>query len=196
MEPDYYDKNAQLFFDDTVDSNLDDLYNTFLSYLDKGSHILDAGCGSGRDSKAFIEKGYQVTSFDSSEKLVKIASRYIGEQVRLMDFNQLDETDIYEGIWCCASLLHIPANKLLDSMILLEKALKKKGIMYASFKYGEGERYQDRCQGGRHFTDMNEHGITKLISKLQNVSIIQTWITPDKRHGRKEKWFNILLNKD
>ena len=190
MEPDYYNKNAKSFFDDTVNINLDDLYDIFLSYLDNNAHILDAGCGSGRDSKVFIEKGYRVTSFDSSKEIVKLASHYVGQQVKLMGFSQLDETDTYDGIWCCASLLHVPKNKLFDSMLLLSKALKKKGIMYVSFKYGEEER-----SDGRHFTDMDEHGINKLVSKIPNLSIIKTWVTPDKRPDREERWFNILLNK-
>ncbi|MCD4741714.1 MAG: class I SAM-dependent methyltransferase, partial [Desulfobacteraceae bacterium] len=107
MELNYYDKNAQSFFNDSVNINLDDLYGTFLSPLDKGAHILDAGCGSGRDSKVFINKGYKVTSFDSSAELVKLASKHIGIQVKLMDFSQLDENNTYDGIWACASLIHV-----------------------------------------------------------------------------------------
>ena len=94
MELNYYDKNAQSFFNESVKINLDDLYDTFLSYLNKGAHILDAGCGSGRDSKVFINKGYKVTSFDSSVELVKLASRHIGIQVKLMDFRELDKKSL------------------------------------------------------------------------------------------------------
>lgn len=196
MELDYYDNNAQSFFDDTVNINLDDLYDIFLSYLDKNAHILDAGCGSGRDSKVFIDKGYRVTLFDSSKEIVKLASHYVGQQVKLMGFSQVNETDTYDGIWCSASLLHIPENKLLGSMLLLSNALKKNGIMYISFKYGKGERYQDNYQDSRHFTDMNENSITKLVSKISDLSIIKTWVTPDKRPDRKERWFNIILIKN
>ena len=192
MEENYYNNNARAFFDETVNINLEELHDKFLSYLDKNAHILDAGCGSGRDSKVFLDKGYSVTSFDSSKELAKIASDYIGKKVRLMDFSQLDDKNIYDAVWCCASLLHIPNKKLVDSINNLNNALKEKGIMYLSFKYGEDER----CQGDRHFTDMNETSINELVSKITNLSIIQIWITPDKRHDRKESWFNIILTKN
>jgi SAM-dependent methyltransferase len=188
----YYDKNARAFFDESVKINLDNLYDIFLSYLDKGAHILDAGCGSGRDSKAFIEKGYRVTSFDSSKELVKIAAKYIGQQVKLMSFSQLDQTDIYDGVWCCASLIHVSMNKLLSSVILLKNALQENGIMYISFKYGKEERFTE----GRNFTDMNENRINRLINKISDLTIIKTWIASDLRPDKKDKWFNILLIKN
>ena len=192
MEKNYYNNNAKAFFDETVNINLEELYDTFLSYLEKNAHILDAGCGSGRDSKAFLDKGFRVTSFDSSKELVVLASDYIGRKVRLMGFSQLDEKNIYDAVWCCASLLHIPNKKLIDPIARLSNALKEKGIMYLSFKYGEDEH----CQDGRHFTDMNETSINELVSKITGLSIIQTWITPDKRRDRKESWFNIILTKN
>ena len=192
MELNYYDKNAQAFFDESVKIDLNDLYDIFLSYLEKDAYILDAGCGSGRDSKVFINKGYEVVSFDSSVELVKLASVYIGKRVKLMDFSQLDETDTYNGIWACASLIHVPENKLSGTMVLLKNALKKNGYMYLSFKYGGKDRYKD----GRHFTDMNQDRINKLINKISDFTIIKTWIAPDKRQGKTEKWFNIILKKE
>lgn len=55
---DYYNKNAKQFCNKTLYGNLQEHYDKFLKHLPKGSYILDFGCGSGRDSKYFIEKGY------------------------------------------------------------------------------------------------------------------------------------------
>lgn len=52
---DYYNKNAKLYFEQTVEGDLKENYNKFLSRIPSGSYILDFGCGSGRDSKYFIE---------------------------------------------------------------------------------------------------------------------------------------------
>jgi len=191
MDIDYYDKNAQSFFNETVSVNLEDIYHPFFSHLENGAHILDAGCGSGRDTKAFLERGYRVTAFDSSKELVKMAAKHTRQKVVLMNFNEIHETEIYDGIWCCASLLHMSADKLLDSMVLLERALKKKGVFYASFKYGSGERYESI----RQFTDMDEPSFNEFATQLKYLVMIKTWITYDKRPEREEKWLNVLLKK-
>jgi 2-polyprenyl-3-methyl-5-hydroxy-6-metoxy-1,4-benzoquinol methylase len=192
MEQNYYDKNSRSFFDETVNIDLSGLYDTFSAYLDKGARILDAGCGSGRDSKIFINKGYKVVSFDSSAELTKLASNYIGKQVKLMDFSQLGETDTYDGVWCCASLLHIPQDQLLSPILLFKNVLKSKGIMYFSFKYGK----EEYIKNNRYFTDMNENRMEKLIDKIPDLEIVKTWVTPDKRPGNLGKWFNVILCKN
>ena len=187
----YYQQNAEDFFAATVDVDMQSLYAPFVALLPERGKILDAGCGSGRDSKAFKELGYDVEAFDATAEMVELAADYARVPVRLQTFAEVDESERYDGIWCCASLLHVPAAELPDAMLRLARALKAGGVWYVSFKYGDGEREKD----GRHFTDLNERELEKLVGSLDGVSIHSTWQTEDKRPGRDEIWLNALLCK-
>ncbi len=74
----FYDNNGQDFFERSKSIDLTPLYATLAKYIPESAHILDAGCGSGRDSKAFLERGYTVSAFDASQEMVKLASDYTG----------------------------------------------------------------------------------------------------------------------
>lgn len=187
----YYQRNAQTFFDATVGVDMSSLYAPFLSQVIPGGRVLDAGCGSGRDTKAFNALGYQVEAFDASAEMVRLAAAYTGLPVRQMTFNMLEAEERYDGIWCCASLLHLPQAELPEAMRRLARALKPGGVWYLSFKYGAGEREKE----GRHFTDMNEAGLEALVSALPQVSIVEQWTTQDKRPERDEVWLNALLRR-
>ncbi|MDU5453124.1 class I SAM-dependent methyltransferase [Pseudescherichia vulneris] len=187
----YYQRNAQTFFDATVGVDMSSLYAPFLSQVVPGGRVLDAGCGSGRDTKAFNALGYQVEAFDASAEMVELAAAYTGLPVRQMTFNMLEAEERYDGIWCCASLLHLPQAELPEAMRRLARALKPGGVWYLSFKYGVGEREKE----GRHFTDLNEAGLDALVAVLPQVSIIEQWTTQDKRPERDEVWLNALLRK-
>ena len=160
--------------------------------LNEGDYILDFGCGSGRDTKYFLKKGMVVDAIDGSVNLCKLASEYTGIKVRNILFQELDEQEKYDGIWACASILHLSKKELsvvLDKMIA---ALKKNGIIYTSFKYGdfEGER------NGRYFTDFTDKSFKEFIENVADVEIVEYWITGDVRQGRgEEKWLNIILQK-
>ncbi|MGB9095598.1 MAG: class I SAM-dependent methyltransferase, partial [Erwinia sp.] len=108
MNDDYYQQNAQRFYDDTVDVDMSAVYQPFLAHIKPGARILDAGCGSGRDTKAFTEMGFEVDAFDASRELVERAKFLSGKPVEVMRFQALTAVDKYDGIWCCASLLHVP----------------------------------------------------------------------------------------
>jgi len=187
----YYQCNAQTFFDATVGVDMSSLYAPFLSQVVPGGRVLDAGCGSGRDAKAFNALGYQVEAFDASAEMVRLAAAYTGLPVRQMTFNMLEAEERYDGIWCCASLLHLPQAELPEAMRRLARALKPGGIWYLSFKYGVGEREK----AGRHFTDLNEAELEVLVAALPQVSIIEQWTTQDKSPERDEVWLNALLRK-
>jgi len=187
----YYQDNAQTFFDGTVNVDMSSLYEAFTRHLAPGARVLDAGCGSGRDTKAFQEMGYQVEAFDASPAMVELARKHTGLPVKVMSFADVDWKEEFDGIWCCASLLHVPAVELPGVMRRLADALKPGGVWYVSFKYGEGEREAD----GRRFTDMDEVGLGALLGSVRGIEVVEMWVTRDKRPGKDEVWLNGIFRK-
>ncbi len=189
----YYNDNSAMFTGDTLNVEFSGIQDGFLKYLKEGSLILDFGCGSGRDSRYFLSKGYAVEAIDGSEEMVRIASLNTGLPVKHMYFQELDETEKYDGIFACASLLHVPYEELPDVMQRIYRALKHDGIAYVSFKYGEYEGYRN----GRYFTDMNEERFSTLLESVPDFEILEECITADARPGRtEEKWLNVILRKN
>ncbi len=188
----YYERNAAAFFANTVNVDMTSLYRRFLSKLPSGASILDAGCGSGRDARAFSAMGYRVTAFDASPELANLASNYCGFEVQVRQFMAVDEVDAYDGIWCCASLLHVPKKDLAEVLARIWRALRPGGTLYVSFKRGKGER----IQGGRFFTDVEEAELAATLSTLPHASSPDTWITEDQRPDRLEQWVNALITRE
>ncbi|WP_370965701.1 class I SAM-dependent methyltransferase [Enterobacter wuhouensis] len=187
----YYQNHAQDFFDGTVNVDMTPLYEAFTQHLPHAARVLDAGCGSGRDAKAFHEMGYQVDAFDASSAMVELARQHTGLPVQLMTFSEIDGKAQYDGIWCCASLLHVPSSELPAVMQRLADALKPGGVWYVSFKYGNGER----VQGERRFTDLNERELRRLLNHMAEIEIFSLWTTKDNRPDREEIWLNGILKK-
>ena len=190
---DYYNQNADTFFSGTVSVDFKQTQDKFLDCLNEGAYILDFGCGSGRDTKYFLEAGMKVDAIDGSEEMCRIASDYTGIDVQQMLFQELDAHDKYDGIWACASILHLPKNDLKIVLQKMTAALKMNGIIYTSFKYGEfeGER------NGRYFTDFTIDTFQTFIQDITGLEIKENWITGDVRPGRgEERWLNLILQKN
>ena len=188
----YYNQNAEQFIAGTINVDFTKTQDRFLSRLDSGSYILDFGCGSGRDTKYFMEQGFLVDAIDGSEELCKLASDYTGIQVKNMLFQDLNEKEKYDAIWACSSILHLTKEELRDVMVKMAAALKADGILYTSFKYGDfqGER------NGRFFTDMTVASFAEFIKPINELEIAEQWTTSDVRPGRDEElWLNLILRK-
>ena len=188
----YYNTNANSFVSSTLSVDFTQTQDKFLNLLPPTASILDFGCGSGRDTKYFLDVGMQVDATDGSEELCRLASEYIGIPVRQMLFEDLDAKAQYDGIWACSSILHLPKAALKDVLKKMIAALKEHGIIYTSFKYGtfEGER------NGRFFTDFTEETFEEFVSDVDEIKIEESWITGDVRPGRgDERWLNLILRK-
>lgn len=190
---DYYNTNASSFAEATVAVDFYDTQKHFQELLPEQGYILDFGCGSGRDTKYFLSQKFKVDAIDGSEELCRIASGYVGIKVKKMLFKELEEIEKYDGIWACSSILHLSKNELKAVFGKMIKALKRDGIIYTSFKYGdfEGER------NGRYFTDFTEEKFNKFVQNIENVKLKEEWITCDVRPGRgEEQWLNLILQKN
>lgn len=190
---DYYNNNAQAFYNRTIHADLSAIYDDYLPLLPIGSCILDAGCGSGRDSKFFISKGFKVLAFDASTEMVKLATNEIGQNVYKMRFQEMAFCNLFDGVWANASLLHIPFEETRSVFKLIHRSLKSGGIFYGSYKYGQDRMPTEE----REFYNMNELTILPHLEDL--FEIIKIWRTEDTRSqvspSPNKGWLNFLAKK-
>lgn len=191
MTNNYYQQQAESFFNNTFDVDMSPLYQAFLTSIPAGGHIVDAGCGSGRDSRYFADHGFEITAFDASSALIELAKKHTGLEILLSSFAEFSTNKPADGIWACASLLHVPYAELKNTFKYLAKSLKTGGVFYCSFKYGEGEVERE----GRHFTNLNETLLAEILQGT-NLTVAKHWQTGDQREGREnERWLNAMLVK-
>jgi 2-polyprenyl-3-methyl-5-hydroxy-6-metoxy-1,4-benzoquinol methylase len=184
----YYDINAQNYFETTIGYDLSPLYDLFLPSLFPKAKILDAGCGSGRDTKFFLTQGYDVTAFDGSPKMVELARQYTGLPIAHKNFSDIHEKEQFDGIWASASLLHVPKSELPSVLEKLKTALKPQGVWYMSFRQGELEQNE----GDRYFNDQTERTLRKTLEQLRGLDILHMNI-PDLLSSRRGYKFVVCV---
>lgn len=183
----YYDANATGFVAGTANVEFGALQHEFVRRLPEGGRILDLGCGSGRDSLAFLKAGFEVDAVDGSARMVRAASELTGLPVVHALFADYEPEGFYDGIWACGSLLHVPAAELADVIAKYARTLVPGGAFYLSFKLG----VHDGMRNGRWFTDLDEPAFRNLVAEVPELRIDRIDVTSDVRPGRgNEKWLN------
>ena len=186
----YYDLNAKAFIESTLNANMKEHYDKFLAYIPPNGSILDAGCGSGRDTKNFLDLGYAVEAFDNSAEMVKFATQLTGIKVMQHDFTSIHYNEKFDGIWACASLLHVSSKDLIEILIKYKSILKTNGVIYMSFKYGT-DHYEEN---GREFYCYTESAIQRIIHHIGDYDVSDIYVTSDVRDERTgEKWISIII---
>lgn len=189
----YYDRLGDDFVASTRNLDMGAHHERFLDRVPRDGSILDLGCGSGRDSLAFMLRGYAVTSVDGSQTMVDATSALSGRPALKLRFDELDFDAEFDGVWACASLLHVPRGDLGAIMRKAFTALRVGGVLYTSFKMGEGERFVN----GRHFTDFTLASFEDWKAGRGLGTILELWETSDVREGRSDEgWVNAILLKD
>ena len=191
---DYYNKYAARVFEDTAEQDMSDIMKEFLECMEEGDTILDLGCGSGRDSLSFYEMGYDVTPLDASKEMCKLAEIHTDLEVLQMDFREMEFDDAFDGIWACASLIHIPKKELPEILDRISEALKEDGVVYMSFHEGDFEGFS----GERYFSDYTAKEMERIIKESDGLKMIKLWETEDKGHSSSHEngtWLNVLARK-
>ena len=189
---DYYNLNAYDYFNNSLDADMSEVYKRFLFYLKENDLILDFGCGSGRDSKFFLDNGYNVDSVDGSLELCNLATKYLNKEVICMKFEDLDVVDKYDGVWACSSLLHVKKEELKNILVKIRNSLKLNGILYVSLKNGSGEEIIN----GRYFNYLTYKEFLDIIDDIgcfEELDFFQTGSSVNK--DETKLWNNFILRK-
>lgn len=200
----HYRHHAQTYATATRDVDMAPLYARFLPLLPAGGRVLDVGCGSGRDALAFAQRGNQVTAFDASPELAQLAAQHTGLPVATANVLHLQGPGSlglpphtrFDGIWACASLLHLPEADQARAWQALWALLAPGGVAYASYKLGDDAQPSERVDTlGRPFTDATEARVAHWLSGLPDVAQISTWVTTDQRPAEGQAWLNMLVQR-
>lgn len=188
----YYEANAEKYAKQTCHADLSHLYAAFLSLLPRNARILDVGCGGGRDLRAFHERGFDVFGVDPSSALVEIAREYSGAEVAVAKVEALEFEEKFDGVWACASLLHLPKAELPEALRRIHRSLIAGGVFFLSVQAGRGEEFSE---DGRFYARYEEPEIRSAIQEI-GFDTLNTWTTSDALSGRaKISWINLLARK-
>jgi SAM-dependent methyltransferase len=185
---DFYSQHARAYAEQTLGVGMGPLYDRFLALVPAGGHVLDAGSGSGRDTRVFRGRGYRVTAIDASPELAQLAGEVIGQPVLVMRFQGLTFEDEFDGVWACASLLHVPRAEMDGVFARFSRALRPGGVWYVSFKLGG----QEEVRGGRLFSDYTEESFRALLRRHPGLELVEVWRTGDPRG---QVWLNAILRR-
>ncbi len=188
----YYNSHASEYIADTIDVDFHGTQDHFLSLLPHCAKILDFGCGSGRDIKYFRSHGFRADGIDASDEMCYQASCYTETNVRKMLFTDLVDIQSWDGIWACASLLHLSDQELSIVLYRISQALVDGGILYASFRFGEKQEVRE----GRFYNDMTERKFRRAMRAVRDLTLEESWVSADVKPGLEgDKWLNLILRK-
>lgn len=188
---DYYEKHSNDYYEATVDLDMSEQLERFFELLPENAEVLDLGCGSGRDTVWLEEAGCYVTPMDGSTQMCELAGIYTDKEVLNLTFEEMDFEEVFDGIWACASLTHVPKSEIDRIMVKVEKALCPSGVLYMSFPEGEGmeEAY------GRAFNKYTPETLHSMMRRHDSLEIIDIWLSDDVRPGNDRQWVNVLARK-
>ena len=189
---DYYNRYAVPYFEETAELDMEEIIRPFIELLPENAEVLDLGCGSGRDTVTLLENGFYVTAMDGSEEMCRLAEVHTDQDVLCMTYEEMDFDEVFDGIWACASLVHLTEDEMKTVMKKLVCALQKGGVLYFSVHKGE----RDGMYNGRYFRDYTKKEILTLLEQFEELELLNIWTTQDVRAGKTEgQWLNVLVRK-
>lgn len=190
----FYEASADAYFETTAYLDLGLLWDRFLAAVPKGGRILDAGSGSGRDTRHFMALGYSVDAFDASPALARLSSKFTGQETQVASFATWKAPlKRYDGVWAFASLLHVQRAELRHAIVKLAQSLKPGGSFFASFKSDDHDLIDSR---GRRFTNLTLLAAKTFFRGLPEFSEVEVWREEARAaHGETTTWVYVLARR-
>ena len=188
----YYEDNAEDYINKTSNADLSRQYQRFLKYLPPSGHIMDLGCGSGRDIHYFLQQNYLVDALDSSRKFCEFVNKKLGIEAINCKIQDWKTDKKYDGVWACASLLHLDAREFNSFLENLPMYLKPNGVLFASVKNGIKTGLSN---DGRFYENYSEDFIRKTVKKIPGLSLQELWFSKDTLERNNFRWMNFIILK-
>lgn len=197
-----YDKTAKEYIVKVQKYAPEEEREMFASMVKPGGKILDAGCGSGRDANHFASQGFTVTGIDLSDNLLSYAKEHADPNATFfkMDLRAINLTISFDGIWACASLLHLKRDECVTVLRNFQHMLRPGGVLFLLMKEGTGEQLvtSGTIEGDtRFFTYYMSDEIRGLLEGVGLKMIDQyTWDQNDRDAERPhEVWISTFAKK-
>ena len=187
---DYYNRYAVPYYEKTVDADMGEVMKPFVELLPENAEVLDLGCGSGRDTLALEEYGFYVTPLDGAEKMCRLAEVNIDRDVLCMTYDEMDFDDVFDGIWACASFLHLQEKEVLGFFEKIDLYLNDNGVVYLSGKNGIST---GKAKDGRYFLEFTEQLVEKILLVNRQLKLAELWYTEDAGDRKGFRWLNVIL---
>ncbi len=186
----YYEINAKRYAKETFPADMSEQYKRFLPLLREYARILDVGSGSGRDACYFQKKGYQVTALEPSKNLCREIRKVFSGEIVCSDIQSYQPDQRYDGIWACASFLHLQEKEVLSFFEKINLYLNEKGIVYLSGKNGITI---GKAADGRYFLEFTEQLVGKILAVNDRMKLEELWYTEDVSGRKGFRWMNVVL---
>ncbi len=188
----FYETHSQTYYNRTCGIDPASFLRPITIHLEKGSHILDIGCGSGRDLLWLKRKGFKPTGFERSAGLADLARHHSGCPVIEGDFLSYDFSKLqFDALALIGALVHLQHTELPLAVSRISRAAKTGGLLHLSLKEGEGVFHH---ADGRIFTlwqsqnleTIFRHEGFKIIDFSRNISPL----------NHADVWLGYLLKKE
>ncbi len=184
-----YDHIAADFAGHNWDTRLDQALENFCRCVKPEAHVLDLGCGPGRDVMRLRKRGYPVIGLDRSMGMLREAQRRVSGALLRGDMREIPFADAsFGGIWCCAALLHLAKADALPALTEIRRVLQANGPLYVSVKQGDGESWT--ANRTRFFAYYQPDELASIVGKA-GYTVQQIWFTP----GEQGTWINLVATK-
>ena len=167
--------------------------------MPKKAKVLDAGCGSGRDSQYFKEDGFDVHAIDAAEEMIKEAKKNVkGVKFKAMDMMKTDFKDgTFDGVWASASLLHNEKDDISKILGEFKRVLKDEGVLYLSVKEGEGEEVKKEEKYNNEPRPFVYYKLPEVKDLVKNAGfeIMHSEFSEDMFKRKDTKWIHVYCKK-
>jgi SAM-dependent methyltransferase len=188
-----YDEIASEYAARWGDLRLGRELDTFVRHVGGRRRVLDLGCGPGRDVGFLTQLGCQVVGLDRSSGMLAKARRRLPNAALVRGDMRWPpfESGAFDGIWACASLVHLRRSQVPAVLAVAGRLLRSPGVLYLALKGGHGERWITAPNDRRLFFTYYQPSEVELFLRQAGFEILGSWVNPDQA-GREEPWLNFI----